>query len=60
MTAYTVTVQVQHDDDGDIDFEVEVRGAGHSLTDRESIAWALRQAAERVEVGSVVPRELYS
>lgn len=57
---YTVTVLVHHEDDGDIDFDVQVEGAGHSDGDRQSIAWAMRMAAERVENGTLVLRSSYS
>lgn len=60
MTSYTVTTHVQHDDDGDLDVDVKVEGVGHSVTDRASIAWALRQAADMVETGAVVPKEMFS
>ena len=41
------TVRVEHWADGTV--AVEVHGVGDSPNDRESIAWALRKAAHKVE-----------
>lgn len=42
-------VRVTHWEDGDID--VHVSDVGHSQSDRASVAFALRQAADMVEQG---------
>lgn len=46
------TVEICHHADGDID--VTVRDVGSSQRDRESIAWALREAAKMVEDGITI------
>jgi predicted RNase H-like HicB family nuclease len=56
MTTYTVTIY--HDDSGDLD--VKVQDAGSSESDRESIAWALREAAKLVENGLPIERGMFS
>jgi hypothetical protein len=56
MTTYTV--QIQHDDDGSLDVTVE--DAGSSESDRQSIAWALREAASLVEEGMPIERRMFS
>ena len=54
----TYTVQIAHDDDGD--FNVTVTDAGSSESDRASIAWALREAAQLVEDGLPIARDMMS
>lgn len=48
-------VEIVHHDDGEID--VEVFDVGSSPRDRESVAWALREAAKRVEEGAPMDTE---
>lgn len=43
------TVEIAHHASGEID--VTVRDVGSSQRDRESVAWALREAAKMVEDG---------
>ena len=45
------TAEITHDDDGEI--EVELFGVGSSDSDREAIAYGLREAARLVETGFV-------
>ena len=54
----TYTVQIEHDDDGDLN--VTVTDAGSSESDRQSIAWALREAARLVEYGLPIARDMMS
>lgn len=56
MTHYTV--EIQHDDSGDLD--VRIKEAGSSESDRASIAWALRQAADLVERGLPIQRDNFN
>ena len=56
MATYTVTIH--HDDDGEL--HVNVQDAGSSESDRESIAWALTEAARMVREGMPVSRSMFS
>lgn len=57
---YSIAVHVSHDDSGDVDIDVDVKDVGHSKTDRESVAWALRAAADLVENGEAMPKSMFS
>lgn len=50
-------VDINHDDEGDLNFHVKVWEAGSSQADRDSIAWALRRAADLIEKGHTVDRQ---
>ena len=53
FTAYRV--EILHYDDGDL--EVHVFDVGDSQKDRESIAWALREAAQKVIDGMPINKD---
>lgn len=50
-------VDIEHNDEGDLHFKVHVHEAGSTQTDRDSIAWALRRAADLIEKGHTVDRQ---
>ena len=52
------SVHITHYDDGDID--VEVHDVGSSDADRASVAWALRQAANLVEQGLPISKDMFN
>jgi hypothetical protein len=58
LSVTTYTVVIQHDDDGELN--VQITDAGHSESDRASIAHALREAARMVENGLPIERGMFS